>query len=100
MWNTGGLHLYLEGDANDYVGKGMAGGKLVIYPPHNSRFEGHHTPIIGNTCLYGATGGTAVRRRPCRRTLCGAQLRGRGDCGGRRGSRLRVHDRRRGGGAG
>ncbi len=58
VWNAGGLHLYLEGDANDYVGKGMAGGKLVIYPPHNSRFEGHHTPIIGNTCLYGATGGT------------------------------------------
>ena len=54
----GGLHLYLEGDANDYVGKGMAGGKLVIHPPANSRFDGHRTPIIGNTCLYGATGGT------------------------------------------
>ena len=58
VWNAGGLHLYLEGDANDYVGKGMAGGKLVIYPPAASRFEGHRTPIIGNTCLYGATGGT------------------------------------------
>jgi glutamate synthase (NADPH/NADH) large chain len=58
VWNAGGLHLYLEGDANDYVGKGMAGGKLVIYPPKNSRFVSHRTPIIGNTCLYGATGGT------------------------------------------
>jgi len=58
VWNAGGLHLYLEGDANDYVGKGMAGGKLVIYPPKSSRFDGHRTAIIGNTCLYGATGGT------------------------------------------
>ena len=58
VWNAGGLHLYLEGDANDYVGKGMAGGKLVIYPPRGSRYESHRTPIIGNTCLYGATGGT------------------------------------------
>ncbi|QQS53262.1 MAG: glutamate synthase large subunit [Candidatus Competibacteraceae bacterium] len=57
VWNAGGLHLHLEGDANDYVGKGMAGGKLVIHPPANSRFDAHRTPIIGNTCLYGATGG-------------------------------------------
>jgi glutamate synthase (NADPH) large chain len=57
VWNVGGLHLYLEGDANDYVGKGMTGGRLVIYPPTGSRFEARHTPIIGNTCLYGATGG-------------------------------------------
>ncbi len=34
VWNAGGLHLYLEGDANDYVGKGMAGGKIVVYPPY------------------------------------------------------------------
>ncbi len=58
VWNAGGLHLYLEGDANDYVGKGMAGGKLVLYPPRHSQFASQHTPIIGNTCLYGATGGT------------------------------------------
>ncbi|MFN2167786.1 MAG: glutamate synthase large subunit, partial [Anaerolineae bacterium] len=57
VWNVGGLHLYLEGDANDYVGKGMSAGRLVIYPPTNSRYEAHTTPIIGNTCLYGATGG-------------------------------------------
>ena len=57
VWNAGGLHMYLEGDANDYVGKGMAGGKLVIRPPDGSRFKSNETPIIGNTCLYGATGG-------------------------------------------
>jgi len=57
VWNAGGLHMYLEGDSNDYVGKGMAGGKLVIFPPRNSSFESRRTTIIGNTCLYGATGG-------------------------------------------
>ena len=57
VWNAGGLHMYLEGDSNDYVGKGMAGGKLVIYPPRESSFRSRDTVIIGNTCLYGATGG-------------------------------------------
>ncbi len=57
VWNAGGLHMYLEGDANDYVGKGMAAGKLVIYPPRASTFSTQETVIIGNTCLYGATGG-------------------------------------------
>ncbi|MEP4148961.1 MAG: glutamate synthase large subunit [Halioglobus sp.] len=57
VWNAGGLHMYLEGDSNDYVGKGMAGGKLVIYPPRVSEFKSQETAIIGNTCLYGATGG-------------------------------------------
>jgi Glutamate synthase domain 2 len=57
VWNAGGLELYLEGDANDYVGKGMAGGKIVIRPPRNSSFASQETTIIGNTCLYGATGG-------------------------------------------
>ena len=57
VWNAGGLHMVLEGDANDYVGKGMAGGKLVIYPYRESTYDIHHSPIIGNTCLYGATGG-------------------------------------------
>ncbi len=57
VWNAGGLNMTLEGDANDYVGKGMAGGELVIYPPKNSTFTAFETPIIGNTCLYGATGG-------------------------------------------
>ena len=57
VWNAGGLHMYLEGDSNDYVGKGMAGGKLVVYPPRNSTFKSNETVIVGNTCLYGATGG-------------------------------------------
>tara|TARA_B100000446_G_scaffold33953_3_gene29440 strand:+ start:570 stop:5021 length:4452 start_codon:yes stop_codon:yes gene_type:complete len=57
VWNAGGLELYLEGDANDYVGKGMAGGKIVLRPPAGSEFKTNETSIMGNTCLYGATGG-------------------------------------------
>ncbi|HCV19484.1 MAG TPA: glutamate synthase large subunit, partial [Alteromonas sp.] len=57
VWNAGGLNMYIEGDANDYVGKGMTGGKLVIYPPRKSEFNAHESAIMGNTCLYGATGG-------------------------------------------
>ncbi len=57
VWNAGGLDMILEGDANDYVGKGMTGGKLVIYPPKVSAFKSNETSIVGNTCLYGATGG-------------------------------------------
>ena len=57
VWNAGGLNLSLEGDANDYVGKGMAGGKLVLRPPRAASFVARETPIMGNTCLYGATGG-------------------------------------------
>ena len=57
VWNAGGVHMYLEGDCNDYVGKGMAAGKLVVYPPRDSIFASQDTSIIGNTCLYGATGG-------------------------------------------
>ena len=51
------LALILQGEANDYVGKGMAGGRIVLRPPTNSVFESQETPILGNTCLYGATGG-------------------------------------------
>jgi glutamate synthase (NADPH/NADH) large chain len=57
VWNAGGLNMTLHGDANDYVGKGMAGGQLVLIPPTGSTFESSETPIMGNTCLYGATGG-------------------------------------------
>ncbi len=57
VFNAGGLQMNLEGDANDYVGKGMAGGRLVIRPPAGSAFRCDETPIMGNTCLYGATGG-------------------------------------------
>ena len=48
--------MSLEGDANDYVGKGMAGGSLIIAPHQSSEFASQETAIIGNTCLYGATG--------------------------------------------
>jgi len=57
VWNHKGLTLEIEGDANDYVGKGMAGGRLAVYPPKGAAFESHKSSIIGNTCLYGATGG-------------------------------------------
>ena len=56
-WNVAGLNLTLAGDANDYVGKGMIGGRIVIHPPKNSGFSAKDTVIMGNTCLYGATGG-------------------------------------------
>ncbi|HEY2416966.1 MAG TPA: glutamate synthase large subunit [Steroidobacteraceae bacterium] len=57
VWNAGGLHMYLEGDANDYVGKGMAAGRLVLKPPKSAGYVARDTVIMGNTCLYGATGG-------------------------------------------
>ncbi len=56
-FNVGGLNLSLFGDANDYVGKGMADGRIVVRPPDGSQFIARDTVIIGNTCLYGATGG-------------------------------------------
>ncbi len=54
---AGGLRLILEGEANDYVGKGMSGGEIVLRPPKNARFAPHENIIMGNTCLYGATAG-------------------------------------------
>jgi glutamate synthase (NADPH/NADH) large chain len=56
-WNVAGLNLDLIGDANDYVGKGMAGGRIVIRPSAAATYQARDTAIIGNTCLYGATGG-------------------------------------------
>jgi glutamate synthase (NADPH/NADH) large chain len=56
-WNVAGLNMHLVGDANDYVGKGMSGGRIVIHPPPNVSYVARDTAIIGNTCLYGATGG-------------------------------------------
>ncbi|AWV08842.1 glutamate synthase large subunit [Marilutibacter maris] len=56
-FNAGGLHHELVGEANDYVGKGMTGGRIVVRPPEDARWIAHETAIIGNTCLYGATGG-------------------------------------------
>ena len=57
-FNVSGVNLLLTGDANDYVGKGMGGGQIVIRPPANSLFEAKEAVIAGNTCLYGATGGS------------------------------------------
>jgi len=56
-WNVAGLNLDLVGDANDYVGKGMSGGRITIRPPEEVGYVARETAIIGNTCLYGATGG-------------------------------------------
>ena len=85
VWNAGGLELYLEGDANDYVGKGMAGGKIILRPPSDSRFASNETPIMGNTCLYGATGGrlhaagTVGERFAVRNSGATAVIEGAGD---------------------
>ena len=54
-----GITLTLEGDSNDYFGKGLSGGKLVVYPPKDSTFAAEENIIIGNVALYGATGGKA-----------------------------------------
>jgi glutamate synthase domain-containing protein 2/glutamate synthase domain-containing protein 1/glutamate synthase domain-containing protein 3 len=52
-----GLRVILTGEANDYVGKGMSGGEIIVRPPAKAKFAPHLNSIIGNTCLYGATGG-------------------------------------------
>lgn len=57
-----GVTLELEGDANDYVGKGLSGGRLVVYPPRSSVFKAEENILIGNTCLYGATSGVCFFR--------------------------------------
>jgi len=85
VWNAGGLNMHLAGEANDYVGKGMAGGKLVVVPPSGSGFKSQETSIIGNTCLYGATGGklfasgTAGERFGVRNSGAHAVVEGAGD---------------------
>ncbi|MCX8514820.1 MAG: glutamate synthase large subunit [Burkholderiales bacterium] len=52
-----GVMLELEGDANDYFGKGLSGAKLIVYPPNNSSFKANENVIIGNVAFYGATSG-------------------------------------------
>jgi glutamate synthase (NADPH/NADH) large chain len=85
VWNAGGLHLHLEGEANDYVGKGMAGGKIILRPHARSTFVARETVIMGNTCLYGATGGelyaagTAGERFAVRNSGALAVVEGAGD---------------------
>jgi glutamate synthase (NADPH/NADH) large chain len=85
VWNVSGLNLTLIGDANDYVGKGMAGGQIVIRPPDDVDYLVRETAIIGNTCLYGATGGslyaagTAGERFAVRNSGATAIIEGSGD---------------------
>ncbi|HEY5775109.1 MAG TPA: glutamate synthase large subunit [Xanthomonadales bacterium] len=57
VWATRGMNLRLFGDANDYVGKGMSGGRIAISPTADSCIVAKRSAIAGNTCLYGATGG-------------------------------------------
>jgi glutamate synthase (NADPH/NADH) large chain len=57
-----GVTLELEGDSNDYVGKGLSGGRLIVYPPKKARFAAEDQIIVGNVCLYGATRGEAFFR--------------------------------------
>ncbi|KAL2550766.1 Glutamate synthase 1 [NADH] [Forsythia ovata] len=54
-----GITLELEGDSNDYVGKGLSGGKIIVYPPKGSKFDPKENIVIGNVALYGATNGEA-----------------------------------------
>src|SRR6202044_2519617 len=61
-WLAPGVALYLEGDANDYCGKGLSGGFLVARPPLEATFKAEENMIIGNVALYGATGGEAFFR--------------------------------------
>src|SRR6202011_176858 len=57
-----GITLVLEGDANDYVGKGLSGGKIIVYSPEGSTFQPSENVIIGNVAFYGATSGEAYIR--------------------------------------
>ena len=61
-WLAKGITLTVEGDANDYVGKGLSGGKIIVYPPKNSSFKAEENVIAGNVNLYGATAGEAYFR--------------------------------------
>ncbi|XP_074320575.1 ferredoxin-dependent glutamate synthase, chloroplastic [Silene latifolia] len=82
---TPGMYIRLVGEANDYVGKGMAGGELVVTPVENSGFCPEDATIVGNTCLYGATGGQvfvrgkAGERFAVRNSLAQAVVEGTGD---------------------
>jgi glutamate synthase (NADPH/NADH) large chain len=69
-WLVKGITLTLEGDANDFVGKGLSGGKLIIYPPKNSSFKAEDNILLGNVALYGATGGEAYFRGIAAERFC------------------------------
>src|SRR5204862_6631417 len=65
-----GMTLILEGDANDYVGKGLSGGKIIVYPPAGSTFVPSENVIVGNVGFYGATGGAAYIRGMAGERFC------------------------------
>ena len=65
-----GLTIEVEGDANDYVGKGLGGGRLIIYPPKDSTFKAEENILIGNVVLYGATSGDAYFRGVAAERFC------------------------------
>ena len=69
-WLAKGVTIELEGDANDYVGKGLSGGRVVIYPPRESTFTAEENIIIGNVVLYGATSGRAFFRGRAAERFC------------------------------
>ncbi|HYK56707.1 MAG TPA: glutamate synthase-related protein, partial [Flavisolibacter sp.] len=69
-FNTKGVTLELEGDANDYFGKGLSGARLVVYPPKQSHFTPEENIIIGNVAFYGATSGSAYIRGKAGERFC------------------------------
>ncbi|MFW5877376.1 MAG: glutamate synthase subunit alpha, partial [Myxococcota bacterium] len=69
-WLAQGVTLELEGDANDYVGKGLSGGRIVIYPPKESSFVAEENVLIGNVVLYGAIKGQAFFRGRAAERFC------------------------------
>ncbi len=69
-WLARGITLELEGDANDYVGKGLSGGRLIIYPSRNARFAPEKNILLGNVALYGATSGEAFFRGIAAERFC------------------------------
>ena len=69
-WLARGVTLEVEGDANDYVGKGLSGGRLIIYPPRESRFVAEDNILVGNVVLYGATSGECFFRGVAAERFC------------------------------
>ena len=65
-----GITMTLEGDSNDYLGKGLSGGKIIVYPPKESTFKAEENIIIGNVCFYGATSGEAYIRGMAGERFC------------------------------
>ena len=65
-----GVSFTLEGDANDYWGKGLSGGKLTVFPPRGSTFKAEENIVIGNVALYGATSGEAYVRGVAGERFC------------------------------